>query len=107
MKPAYAAREDRFPVKVARLEARRCLIRAIIENDGCTHAVPAIAIDRGHIRPGDTIMLEPFVERPNPHRPDTLGDQIADRIIHHCRYDARAQTKTVRQGRGSIELAAA
>ena len=107
VKPPHAARRDRLPVEIARLELRRRFIAAVVKHDRRPHAVALVAIDRGHVRPGHAVVLELLVERPHTHRPHPLGNQIADRIIDHRRGDARLQPKAVGQVRRDVELAAA
>ena len=52
-------------------------------------------------------MLETFVKRLHSHRLHTLGDQIADRIIHHGGDDAGVHPETVGEIGRNIEFAAA
>ncbi len=52
-------------------------------------------------------MFEALVERLDSHRFHALGDQIADRIVHHRSHDAGAHAEAVRQIRGHVELTAA
>ena len=101
--PAKIAR----PVEVARLELRRRLVGAVVEDDRAAHAVAAVAVDGGHVRPGDAVVREPLVERPHAHRADALGDQVADRVVDHGRGDAGAQAEAVGEVGGDVELAAA
>ena len=55
----------------------------------------------------DAVVLEVLVEGLDAHRPHALGDQIADRIIHHGGGDAGLQAEAVGQVGGDVELAAA
>ena len=48
-----------------------------------------------------------LVERLYAHRAHALGDQLADRVIHHRGRDAGFQAETIGQVGGAIELAAA
>ena len=82
MKPPHAAGHDRLPVKIAWLQERARFVRAIVEDDRRSHAVPLIAIDGGHVWTANAIMLEMFVEGLDSHSADALGDQFADRIVH-------------------------
>ena len=107
MEPAHAGAEDRVPVEVARLQLRRRLVAAVVEDDGRAHAVAAIAVDRGHVRAPGAVVLEHLVERRHAHRPHPPGDQIADRVLDHRRRDAGAQAEAVGQVGGGVELAAA
>ena len=68
VEPAHAAAEDRVPVEVARLQLRGGLVGAVVEDDRRAHAVAAIAVDGGHVRPADAVVLEALVERRDPHR---------------------------------------
>ena len=52
-------------------------------------------------------MLEALVERLHAHGANTLGDQVANRIVDHGGSDAGVQAKAIRQVGGAIELAAA
>ena len=107
VEPAHAAAEDRVPVEVARLEQRRGLVGAVVEDDRRADAVAAVAVDRRHVRPAGAVVLEVLVERRDAHRAHALGDQIADRVVDHRGRDAGAQAETVGQVRGDVELAAA
>src|SRR5207253_1867966 len=78
MEPADAAREDGLPVEVARFKPRRSLVASVVEHHGRTHTLAAVAVDGGHVRSADAVVLETFVERPYTHRLYTLGDEVAD-----------------------------
>src|SRR5947207_5605259 len=107
MEPADAAREDGLPVEVARFEPRRSLVASVVEHHGRTHTLAAVAVDGGHVRSADAVVLETFVERPYTHRLYTLGDEVANRIANHCARDAGLETEAVGQVGGDVEFAAA
>ena len=57
--------------------------------------------------PLHAVVLEVLVERLHAHRAHALGDQVADRVIHHRGRDAGVQAEAVGQVGGAVELAAA
>jgi hypothetical protein len=77
-KPADAAVEDGVPVEVAGRELRGGLMTPVVEHDRRPDAVPAVAVDRRHVRSAGAVMGEAFVEGPHAHRLHALGNQIAD-----------------------------
>ena len=66
----------------------------------------AITVDGRHVWAVDAVVREVFVERLDPHGPDPLGDQVANRIIHHCGGDTGFQSEAIGQIGGDIELSA-
>ena len=74
VKPADARAKDRRPVEVTRLEPRRGFVAAVVEDDGRTHAVTAIAVDGGHVRAPGAVVLEQLVERRHTHRAHAPGN---------------------------------
>ena len=107
VEPAHAAGEDRLPVEIARLELRGGFIRAVVEHHRGAHALAAVAVDGGHVGTVDAVVLESLVKWLDAHGPHALGDQVADRVIHHGRGDAGLQAEAIRQIGGAVELAAA
>ena len=107
MEPAHARAEDRVPIEVARLQLRGGFVAAIVEDHWSANAMSAIAVDGGHVRTGDAVVLEPLVERAHSHGTHAFGNQLADRVIDHRRSDARLHSEAVREVRGHIEFAAA
>src|SRR5258707_7807266 len=107
MEPAHPSLEDFLPVEIACLQLRRSFIATVIKNHRRAYSLAAITIYRGHIWPVDTIVFEPLIKRFDPHRPDPLGNQFADRIIDHCRDNARLKAKTISQVGRNVELASA
>jgi len=55
----------------------------------------------------NSVVLEVFVERGHSHGPDPFGDQITNRIIHHCRSYCRAHAKAVGQIGRHVKFSAA
>src|SRR5206468_1333468 len=88
VEPAHAAGEDSLPVEVTRFEPRRRFVTAIVEDDRRAHTVAAVAIHGGHVRTGDSVVLEALVEGFDAHRFDALGNQFTDWIIDHRAGDA-------------------
>ena len=88
VEPAHAAGEDVLPVEIARLELRAGFVAAVVEHHRRAHALAAVAVDRGHVRAVDAVVLEVLVEGLHAHRAHALGDQVADGIIHHGGGDA-------------------
>src|SRR5581483_1271748 len=80
---------------------------AVVKNDRCAHAVAAIAIDRGHVRTADAIVIEMLVEGLDAHPPHAFSDEIANRIIDHGSRDPGAQAKAVGEISRHVKLAAA
>ena len=107
VEPAHACAEDFLPVEIARLEQAAGFVAAVVEHHRRAHAVAAVAVDRGHVRAAHAVVLEPFVERFHAHRPDALGDQVADGIIHHGGGDAGVQAEAIGEVGGAVEFAAA
>ncbi len=107
VKPAQAAGHDLLPVEVARLQARRRLVRTVIEHHRRAHALAAIAVDGGDVRAGNTVVGEPLEEGAHAHGADALRDQIADGVVDHRRGHAGLQAEAVGQVGGHVELAAA
>ena len=107
MEPAHAVRKHGLPIDIARLQLRGCFIRAVIENHRSTHAIAAIAINRGYVGPGNAIVLEVLIERMHAHGTHPFGNQITDRIIHHRTHHAGLHPETIRQIGRYIKLAAA
>src|SRR5437588_1869048 len=107
MEPAHAAREDFFPVEVARFETRRRLVRAVVEDDGRANAEAPVAIDGGHVRPRHAVVLERLVERPHAHRAHALTDEVADGVVDHRRDYSSLHAEAVREVGRAVELAAA
>ena len=89
------------------LELGRGFVAAIVEDHGRADALAAVTIDGGHVGAANAVMREVFVERLHPHSPHALGDQVADRVIHHRRRDAGLQAKAVREVGRHVKLAAA
>jgi len=50
---------------------------------------------------------EPLVEGLDAARPHPLGNQVANRVVHHGARDAGAQPEAVGEVRAGVELAAA
>ena len=67
----------------------------------------AIAVHSGHIWTVNAVVLEALVERLYAHCPHALGDQIADRVVHHRGGDAGLHAEAIGEIGGAIELAAA
>ena len=107
VKPPNTLGEYRLPVEITRLQQRRSFVAAVIKHNRSANPKPLIAVHRRNIRSARSIMLESLIERTETHSPHPLGDQIANRIGHHCRRDSCTLTKSVGQIRGNIELAAA
>src|SRR5437016_1012862 len=107
MKPAHAAGKNFIPIEVSRLETRCRLVRAVVKDDRSAHAVTAVTIDGGNVRPTDSIVLETFIEWLDPHRPYTLGNQFADWVIHHRRRYPGLQAEAIRQIGGDVVFTAA
>src|SRR5450759_3001957 len=107
MEPANAAAEDCAPIEVAGLELRRGLIATVIEDDGRTNAMAAIAVHGGDVGAGDAVVLEMPVERLDTNGTNTLGDQISNGIGDHGRRDAGVQAEAVREIGRDVELTTA
>src|SRR5205823_1478354 len=90
----------------AGLELGPGLVGAIVEHNRRPHAETAVAVDRGNVRTGDTVVGEMFVERLDAHRPHPLCHEVADRIVDHCSGNAGLQVETVGEVGGDVELAA-
>ena len=95
------------PIEIAGLELAGGLVAAVVKNHRRAHALAAVGINRGHVRPAHAVVLELFVERFHAHCADALGNQIADGIIHHRAGDAGVEAEAVRQICGDVEFAAA
>ena len=67
----------------------------------------AVAVDCGNVRPAHPVVLEAFIEWLDTHRPHSLGNQFADRIVHHRRRYSGPQAEAVRQIGGDVKLTAA
>src|SRR5581483_8869897 len=80
---------------------------AVVKNDRCAHAVAAIAIDRGHVRTADAIVIEMLVEGLDAHPPHAFSDEIANRIIDHGSRDPGAQAKAVGEISRQVDRAGA
>src|ERR1039458_7014970 len=98
MEPADGAGEDSVPIQVARLEARRCLIRAIVEDHGWAHSEASVAIDGGNVWASYSVVLKALVEGFCAHGLYAFADQFADGIIHHGGHNsgAHADRKSTR-----------
>ena len=66
-----------------------------------------VAINGGHVRPGNTVVLEMFVKRLHAHGAHPLRNQIADGVIRHCRCDPRPHSKAIGQVGRHVEFATA
>ena len=107
VEPAHTAGKDRFPVKVSGFELRRGFVRAVVKHDRRADTLPAIAVNRRHVRTVHAVVLECFVKGLDAHRFHALGDQIADGIVDHRGRDACLHAEAVGQVGGAVELAAA
>ena len=58
MEPADAAREDRLPIEVTLFEQTGGFVGAVVENDRRPHALSAVAIHGGDVRPAHAIVGE-------------------------------------------------
>ena len=96
-----------FQSKSPGLSSAAASLDAVVEDHRGAHAVAAVAIDGGHVRAGDAIVLEALVERLDAHGADALGDQVADRVIDHGGGDAGLEPEAIGQIGGDVELAAA
>ena len=107
MEPAYTAGKYFSPIEIAGLEHAASLVSPVVEHHRRAHTLPAVAIDRGHVRSVDAVVLEALVERFDTHRAHGVIDQFADRIVDHRRDDAGLEAETRRQVRRAVEFAAA
>src|SRR5690348_7961862 len=107
MEPTYAPREKCVPFEIPWLQPRRGLIRAVVENHWCSHTMTAVAVNGGDIGPRNPVVIEPLIEGLDAHRPDSLGDEVANGIVHHRGYDAGCKAEAIRQVGGYIEFATA
>ncbi len=106
VEPAHATRKNRPPVHVAGFHLRRGLVAAVIENDRRTNALPAIAVDGGHVGPAHAVVFEVFVEGLDAHGAHAFCDQFADGVVDHGGDDAGPHAEAVGEIGGDIELAA-
>ena len=90
-----------FQSKSPGLSRAAASLRAVVEDDGGAHAVAAVAVDGGHVRAADAVVLEVLVEGPDAHRADALGDQVADGVIDHGGGDAGFQAEAIGQVGGA------
>ncbi len=104
MKPTQATSHDLLPDEISRLQLRSRLVASVVEDDRRTDARSSIAIDRGHVRSADAIMLEALVERSDTHRSHTLIDQLTDRRIDHRGGNGCVHAKATGQIGSAIEL---
>ena len=107
VKPAAATGKDRLPVDVALLELSGGFVRPVVKNNGSTHAAALVAVDSGHVRAVDSVVLVHLVKRRDPHCPDTFLNQLAERVVHHRGRDAGVHFEAVGEIRRTVELATA
>ena len=106
MEPGHAPLEDTRPVEVARLQQSAGLVGPIVEDDRGTHAGPAIAVDRGHVRAANAVVVEPLVEGGYSCFANPALDEFANRVADHRRGDAGLQAEAIGQVRRHVVLAA-
>ena len=99
--------KHRVPVEVSRLELTRRLVAPVVKHDRRAHAVPAIAVNRGHVRAPGAVVLEHLVERGDAHRSDAAGNELADRIFDHRGRHTGTKPEAIRQVCRGVEFAAA
>src|SRR5438094_5227510 len=107
MEPADAAAKNFRPVEIAWFELRGGFVRTVVKHDWRAQALAAIAVNRRDVRTVDAVVLEVLVKRLHAHRPDALGDEIPDRIIHHRAGQPGLQAKAIGEIGRDVELAAA
>ena len=82
-------------------------VAAVVKHHGRADTLAAIGIDRGQIRAADAVVFEIFIKRLDPHGPHALGNQVANRVIHHRAGDAGVQAEAVGEIGRHVEFAAA
>src|SRR2546423_368471 len=107
MEPTNARTKDRLPIEIARLELRCGFVASVVENDRGTNPMALIAVNGRHVRTGDAIVGETFVERFNAHGAPASRDKTANGITTHGARDPGPKREAVQKLGGTIKFTAA
>ena len=107
VKPAHALFENFLPLKITRLQLRRRFVATIVKHHRRAHALPAVAVNGGHVGPVHAVVFEMFVKRLHAHGAHAFRDQIANRIFHHRGRNAGVEAKTIGEICGDVKFTAA
>src|SRR5262249_6228418 len=107
VKPAHTAGKNFFPIKITWLEQGARFVATIVKNHRRPDALAAVAVNGGHVRSVNAIMLEMFVDGFHSHGTDALGYQVADGIIDHRSRDGSLHLEAIRKVGCDVEFASA